>query len=111
MTRKPPPTPPSDLSSEAKRWWAGVIADYELEPHHVNLLVLAARAWDRAEQARLELERVGPYYEDRFGAPHAHPGVRVEIENRRQFQSLLRELCLDDVAAPPAPRLPSHWRP
>jgi len=41
-----------------------VVGDYDLEPHHVRLLTLAAEAWDRGQQAREVLDRDGLTYTD-----------------------------------------------
>ena len=93
----------------AAAWWINTAETWRLEAHH-HLLTLAAPAWDRAEEARAEIDRVGPYFEDRFGQPKPHPGLRVEIESRRQFAALVRELNLDDLDPPAKPRLPTKWR-
>jgi len=98
--------PPLHLSVNSRKWWSQVAATYELEPHHIKLLTMAAEALDRAEEARETITREGAYYEDRFGQPKKHPALSVERDARIQFARLLRELALD-VAAPDAPRPPS----
>ena len=104
------PEVPEGLSDESAAWWRTTAETWRLEDHHLGLLTLAARAWDRAEQARHEVDRVGPYFEDRFGQPKAHPGLRGEIESRRQYAALVREMALDDEPPPARPRLPTKWR-
>jgi phage terminase small subunit len=91
--------PPKHLKPATKRWFIHITENYELEPHHVRLLILAAQAWDRAEQAREALARHGLTFEDRFGAPHARPEVALERDSRIAFARLVRELDLD-VSAP-----------
>lgn len=97
---------PAHLSAATKVWFAAVMGEYELEPHHVRLLTMAAESWDRAEQSRLALAKNGLTYEDRFGQPHARPEVAIERDSRIAFARLLRELALDvsvpDAARPPA---------
>jgi phage terminase small subunit len=110
LTRKAAPKPPSDLSAVARRWWRSIAEAWQLEAHHYALLDDAARMLDRAREAREAVARDGAYYLDRFGQPHAHPGVRVEAESNRRFQSLVRELALDDDRPPAAPRLPSRFQ-
>jgi phage terminase small subunit len=120
MTRQTPPGAhedaidapkvPGDLSPAAEAWWRYTATTWRLDAHHLGLLELAARAWDRAEEARAEIDAAGAYYVDRFGQPKAHPALRVEIESRRQYAALVRELCLDDNPPPPAPRRPSKWQ-
>lgn len=103
--------PPVHLSSDAAAWWRQVMAEYDLEPHHVRLLTLAAEAWQRGQQARAILDREGLTYLDRFDSPKARPEVAVERDSRISFARLLRELDLDmdgPSEAPRAPALPSN---
>jgi phage terminase small subunit len=95
---------PKHLKPETADWFNRVLADYQLEPHHIRLLTLAAQAWDRAEQAREVLAVSGLTFDDRFKAPHARPEVAIERDSRIAFSRLLRELCLD--LEPPAERRP-----
>jgi P27 family predicted phage terminase small subunit len=99
---------PAHLRAATRRWWASVVAEYELEAHHARLLTLAAEAWDRATEARETLKKHGAYYDDRFGQPKAHPATIVERDSRIAFARLLRELALD--VSPPAPRPPGIRR-
>ncbi len=86
---------PKHLKLETQKWWIGVIAEFEMEPHHVRLLTLAAEAWDRCTQAREILGKKGLTYEDRFSQPVARPEVAIERDSRTAFARLLRELDLD----------------
>src|SRR4051812_30486789 len=99
---------PSHLKAATKAWFDSVLAEYELEPHHIRLLTLAAQSWDRAEQARQDLSVHGLTFDDRFGQPHARPEVAIERDNRISFARLLRELALDvsqpDESRPPGIR-------
>ena len=103
------PRPPQHLSRATKQWWRSVLDEYDLEDHHVRLLTLAAEAWDRAQQARELLEKDGPVYRDRFGAPRKHPTVSIEENARIAFARLIRELDLDGEPAPD-PRPPRKGR-
>ena len=97
--------PPRHLRDETRKWWQSVVSDYELEPHHLKLLTLAAEAWDRATAARAVIEKKGLTYEDRFGQPKARPEVAIERDSRIGFARLLRELGLDETE-PDVPRPP-----
>jgi phage terminase small subunit len=99
------PKAPGHLQPATRRWFEQVLADFDLEPHHLHLLVLAGEALDRCEQARAVLQREGMTYVDRFGAPRARPEVAVERDSRIGFARLLRELALD-ANAPQDPRPP-----
>jgi hypothetical protein len=72
-----------------------VVADFDLDPHHLRLLRLACEAWDRGQEAREALAEHGSIYEDRFGQPRARPEVAIERDARISFARMLRELALD----------------
>lgn len=86
---------PSHLRKATRLWWKSVTDGYELEPHHVRLLTLAAEAFDRCSQAREALRRHGTTYDDRFDQPRARPEVAIERDSRLAFARLVRELDLD----------------
>ena len=98
---------PLHLSPAARSWFAHVVTDFELEPHHVHLLKLACESYDRAEQARLAVAVHGITYLDRFGSPKPRPEVAIERDSRIGFARLLRELDLDRDGGPEAPRAPA----
>ena len=100
-TRRPPP----HLRKTTQNWWKSVLAEYELEPHHVRLLTLAAEAWDRGQQAREVVDANGMTFNDRFGQPKPRPEIAIERDARIGFARLLRELALD-VDAPEESRPP-----
>ena len=103
------PKAPSHLRPDTRRWFLSVLKDFDLEPHHLKLLTLAAEAWDRGEEAREAIATDGAYVHDRFGQLKAHPAVAVERDSRIGFARLLRELALD-VAAPGESRPPRIGR-
>ncbi|WP_244499573.1 P27 family phage terminase small subunit [Rhizobium sp. AC44/96] len=81
------------------------MADFDLEDHHLRLLQLAAEAWDQAQGAREVLDRDGQTFLDRFGQPKERPEVNIMQNARIAFARLLRELALDGVDTPEAPRM------
>ncbi len=106
---------PAHLSPPTAEWFDGVLEEFDLEPHHVRLLLLAAEAWDRGVQAREALKEHGVTYLDRFGAPHARPEIAIERDCRIAFARLVRELALDveapaDDNRPPAINGKAHLR-
>lgn len=98
--------PPTHLRLSTRQWFASVVKEYELEPHHVRLLTLAAEAYDRGQDAREAIAKLGVTFTDRFGSPRARPEVAVERDSRLAFARLTRELDLD-CAAPGSSRPPS----
>lgn len=89
------PKPPAHLRAATKRWWSGVLEEFDLEPHDIRLLTLAAEAFDRGQQAREVVDRDGMTFTDRFGQPKARPEINIERDSRIGFARLLRELSLD----------------
>ena len=95
MSTDTQPRAPRHLGKATRVWWRSVGGDYQLEPHHLRLLTLAAEAWDRCEEARKALVTHGMTYEDRFGQPRARPEIAIERDSRVAFARLVRELGLD----------------
>lgn len=95
---------PRHLRPATRRWIEQIDRDYELASHHHRLLILAATAWDRATEARVEIEKHGLVYDGKFG-PKPRPEVQIEDKARIAFARLVRELGLD-VADPDAARPP-----
>lgn len=97
--------PTNHLRTATAAWVYEVCSEYDLEPHHVRLLLLAAQAWDRAEQAREILAQTGLTFLDRNACPKPRPEIAVERDCRIAFARLMRELDLDmtgiDEARPP----------
>src|ERR1035437_8262164 len=103
------PTPPKHLSLAMRRWWVEILEAFELDTHHLKLLETACGEWDRAQQARAELEaNGGPTFLDRFGQTKEHPAAHIENQALILFARLVRELGLD-LESPTAPRPPSRW--
>ena len=100
------PRPPAHLRGPTAAWWQSVVDGFELEPHHVRVLTLAAEAWDRTEQAREALAAHGLTYSDRFDQPRARPEVAIERDSRIAFCRCLRELALDIEPPVESPRPP-----
>lgn len=89
---------PTHLSAPSRRWIKQILADFDLESFHFRLLVKAAEAWDRSEQAREQIAADGITVPDRYGVLKAHPAVAIERDSRLAFARLLRELALDAAA-------------
>ena len=99
--------PTDHLAEPSRAWVAAVLAEYDLDQHHHRLLMLAAQAFDRAEQARVILARDGLVTCTDQGGLKAHPAVAIERDARVAFARLLRELDLDMTSEADAPRPPS----
>lgn len=100
---------PAHLRQQTAEWWRSVHKDYELEPHHVRLLTLAAEAWDRTTEAREAIAKDGLTVTTKDGGIKAHPAVGIERDSRLAFARLVRELDLD-VDGPAESRRPPALR-
>lgn len=88
-----------------QQWWRQVVADYDLESHHLRLLELAADSWDRVVEARETVRRDGMTVQGTHG-PRPHPCLGVERDNKVLFSRLVRELDLDEPVPSPARYMP-----
>lgn len=99
---------PGHLSGNTKKWFEGIANDYELESHHIKMLILAAEAWDRCCQARIIIDKEGMTFVNRFDEVKARPEIAIERDSKILFARLIRELNLDtetpEESRPPALR-------
>ena len=52
-------TPPARLSRRSKAFWRRVVADFELEPAHFELLRRLCEAMDRCDEAIVVMDEEG----------------------------------------------------
>lgn len=97
--------PPPHLRPATQKWWRSILTDFDLDSHHLRLLQLACEAWDQSQIAREVLDSDGQTFLDRFGQPKERPEVGIMQNARIAFARLLRELALDGVDMPEAPRM------
>jgi len=86
--------PPKHLTKESKEFFNKIVKNYNLEDHHIKILILACDCLDRIKQAR-EVILIRPFYVDRFGQPKVNPAYQIESSNKILFARLIRELNLD----------------
>ena len=87
---------PGHLSREAKRIFAGLRAEYEINDEGgLRVLRVALEAFDRAQLARKQIARDGMLLVDRYGQKKAHPLISVERDARAGFLAGLKALGLD----------------
>lgn len=98
------PEAPEHLQPETAAWWREVAESFELEPHHLRLLTLAAETWDQCQQAREAIAEHGLTMPGRYGQPISRPEVAILRDARIAYARLMRELCLD--IEPPAEARP-----
>lgn len=79
-----------------REFWRRVVSDYELPSDALLILRTAAEAWDRAQQARLEIAQDGLVLNGR-----RHPAVDIEAQSQSLFLRAMKQLGLD--IEPPGP--------
>src|SRR5580765_6570242 len=94
---RPPKLPgfpvPKHLRAEGRRLFVESSTAYVIEDeHHVAQLTLACEHRDRAEAARVVVDKLGMTYTDRRGVIRARPEVLIQKESTIVCSRLLREL-------------------
>jgi P27 family predicted phage terminase small subunit len=109
------PKPPDHLSRRSKAFWRKIVARYELQTEHLEVLRKALEASDRADEAGEVLRRDGLTIEDRYGTIKPHPATSVELHNRAAFLKFIEALKLgqDEKASATIPArdlVRKRWR-
>ncbi|HWP23511.1 MAG TPA: P27 family phage terminase small subunit [Candidatus Binatia bacterium] len=95
---------PKHLKPATREWYERICSEYELEPHHLKILQIAAEAWDTYERARDVISKHGmTFVNEKFGDVKPRPEVAIMQNSRLAFLRALRELNLD-VEPPETPR-------
>src|SRR5262245_26780382 len=77
---------PKDLRAATKRWFEHVCDEYELEDHHLMILILAVEAWDRHLDAREGLQEHGTtFVNPKTGDIKPRPEIMIERDSRNAF--------------------------
>jgi phage terminase small subunit len=85
--------PPTHLSERAKAIWHECVPSTIRCMERLALLRAGLEALDRAEQARLAIERDGlTTVTERSGVSHANPMVKIEKDARAQFLAVWQAL-------------------
>jgi phage terminase small subunit len=95
LTKKTTNTAPKHLSKESAEFYRKTVDTFELDDHHLLLLVKAMEAQDLAEKCRKILDKEGLTYTDRFGAPRARPEAKILNDSRNAVKNIFRELGFD----------------
>ena len=83
-TKRTHPRDPSDLSTEAKRLYDEITADYDLSPAERQTLIGALVAADMAIACEAVVARDGPVVTDRFGQTQRSPAAVMARDLRRE---------------------------
>jgi hypothetical protein len=103
------PKPPKSLGKHGRKFWLGVLADFEIcEAHSLKLLEQAAGCCDRISASQEEIRLNGCFQTDRFGKRVLNPACALERDNRILLARLCRELQLD-LDPPVETRIPGRY--
>ena len=94
------------LKPGTKKFYDATVNTYELEEHHLKILLLACESWDRAVDAQLALNEHGLTYIDNKDCPRSRPEIKIKEQAEIIFSRLIRELCLDIEAPRDGPGRP-----
>ncbi|MDA8124031.1 MAG: hypothetical protein M0009_02420 [Deltaproteobacteria bacterium] len=93
---KSTPKAPKHLSSEAKKIWKEILAEYSIDDAAgLRILRVALESFDRAQAARVAIDRDGLTVIDKAGQVKSHPLLPIERDSRAAFLSGLKGLNLD----------------
>jgi hypothetical protein len=95
-------TAPSHLSPESAALWDRLVGDYDLTGDDAALAVLqsALEAKDRADAARVILDKEGLTIPGDRGGRKAHPCCAIERDARSAFLAAMRFLKLEAMPPP-----------
>jgi phage terminase small subunit len=85
---------PAHLSPEAKKVWASIADNWELDEAGLLLLRAGCEAFDTAREAR-KARRGRMTVVDKYGQTRQHPLLLVEYNGRNQFMHAIDALHLD----------------
>jgi len=94
------------LKPATKKWFDRIASEYQLESHHLRILLVAGEMWDRSAEAREAVQQAGVAVVDRYGQMKANPLIETERSCKILFLRSIRELGLD-IEEPESPRPPT----
>jgi hypothetical protein len=101
------PKPPANLGKAGATLWRSIMSEYDIpDSGGQALLEQAAKALDRAERLRAQIDEDGEIIRGQTG-PREHPGLRAELASRSFVCRTLQRLGINLEAV----RAPSGQRP
>jgi P27 family predicted phage terminase small subunit len=87
---------PKHLSAEARKIWKEILAEYSIDDAAgLRILRVALESFDRAQAARVAIDRDGLTVIDKAGQVKSHPLLPIERDSRAAFLAGLKALSLD----------------
>jgi P27 family predicted phage terminase small subunit len=87
---------PTGLSKAGRELWSRLVAEFGIvDAGGLAVLEQGLRSWERAEQARRQLDREGLTFRDRWGQARPNPALPVERDARAAFLSAIKQLQIE----------------
>jgi P27 family predicted phage terminase small subunit len=84
------------LSAAGRALWTRLQGEYDVrDAAGLAVLEQAMRSWERAEEARRQLDKEGVTFKDRWGQRRPHPAVPVERDARAAFLQAIKQLGVE----------------
>lgn len=88
--------PPAHLSKEARKIWTEILTEYSIDDAAgLRILRVALESFDRAQAARVAIDKDGMTCVDKAGQTKPHPLLACERDSRAAFLAGLKALNLD----------------
>lgn len=95
------PKAPKTLSSEAKRLWNQIHAEFLIDDRHgLLLLEQALESFDRMRAAQVAIKEHGVVIKDRYEQLKTNPATTVERDQKAQMLACLKQLNLNLEVVP-----------
>ncbi|MGV8057876.1 MAG: hypothetical protein AB2L12_07645 [Smithellaceae bacterium] len=87
---------PKHLSKEAKEIWKELIDEYSIaDAAGLRILRVSLESFDRAQSARVAIDKDGMTVIDKAGQVKSHPLLPIERDSRAAFLAGMKALNLD----------------
>ena len=90
------PSPPPGLAARGRRFWRSTLADHELEPAELEVLLEVCRLADRLDELDAAIKRDGVTTLGSTGQLRAHPAIGEHRGCALALGRLLSQLALED---------------
>ncbi len=88
------------MDLEIKKWLKTEAEAFGLAGSELQVLRMAANAWQRWADCKRVIDKSGMVYQDRFQQPKERPECEIERKSMSLFLKALRELGLQSEEAP-----------
>lgn len=95
--------PPAGLATRGRAYWHAVVADYDLSPSELAILIEACRTLDNLDQLAAAIARDGATVLGSAGQTVVHPALTEVRGQRLALHRLVSALALPDAEGQSVP--------